>query len=108
MKVLRVQYTVRDGYAEQNKRNVAAVMQELREQGRDDIKYAVYLHEDGRTFMHFIHFNSAEAEQVVERLAAFARFRDELRPNLEAAPKFDAFTPAHASWAIFPETAVAA
>jgi hypothetical protein len=102
MKTLRVQYTVRPEYAEQNKRNVAAVMAELRASGRGDIKYATYLHEDGKTFMHFIHYATAEAEGLVEKLNAFPKFRDELRPNLEAAPKFDTFALAHASWDVFP------
>jgi len=102
MKALRVQYTVRSAYTEQNKRNVAAVMAELRASGRTDIKYATYLHEDDKTFMHFIHYASAEAEGLVEKLNAFPKFRDELKPNLETPPTFDTFALAHSSWDVFP------
>jgi len=92
MRVTRVQYTVRDGFAEENKQNIAAVMAELRALGRRDVRYAVYLHEDGRTFMHVVHQDTAEAEQFPTSLAAFRHFQTQLRPNLEVAPKTERFS----------------
>jgi hypothetical protein len=58
MKVTRVQYTVRGEYAEQNKKNIAAVMQELRALNNGDVRYAVYLQGDGKTFMHLVQQNT--------------------------------------------------
>ena len=63
MKVTRVQYTVRSGYADQNKKNIDEVMRELRALNNDDVRYAVYLHSDGKTFMHLAQQNTAEAEK---------------------------------------------
>jgi hypothetical protein len=103
MKVVRVQYTVRPEYAEQNKANIEAVTQELRARGRDDVKYAAYLRDDGKTFMHVGHFNSPAAEGMLTGLEAFNRFRTELAANLEVAPKVETFAVAHASWTIFPQ-----
>ena len=91
MKVTRVQYTVREGFAEENKRNIAAVMSELRALANKDVRYTVYVHEDGRTFMHFVHQNTVEAEQFPTSLASFRHFQAQLRPNLEVPPKPERF-----------------
>ena len=64
MKVTRVQYTVRSDFADENKRNIAAVMRELRSLGNDDVRYAVYLQGDGKTFMHLAQQNTPEAERL--------------------------------------------
>ena len=101
MKVTRVQYTVREGFAEENKKNIAAVMSELRAQGNKDVRYAVYVQEDGRTFMHFVHQNSAEAEQFPTSLASFQHFQTQLRPNLEVPPKTERFSLVDTAVSIF-------
>jgi hypothetical protein len=101
MKVVRVQYTVQPGYAGQNRENVAAVMQELHASHHDGVRYAVYLKDDGKTFMHLGHFKSADDESVLTSLEAFIRFRTQLTENLEIAPMVETFVLAHASWTIF-------
>ena len=89
MKVTRVQYTVREGFADENRKNIAAVMAELRALGRSDVRYAVYLQADGRTFMHVVHQNTSEAEQFPTSLASFKHFQAQLKPNLEIPPKVE-------------------
>ena len=91
MKVTRVQYTVRSEFAEQNKQNIAAVMNELRALGRSDVTYAVYVQGDGKTFMHLAHQNTAEAERFPTTLEAFKRFQTQLKENLEIPPKVETF-----------------
>jgi hypothetical protein len=91
MKVTRVQYTVRSEFAEQNKQNIAAVMNELRALGRSDVTYAVYVQGDGKTFMHLAHQNTAEAERFPTSLESFKRFQTQLKENLEIAPKVETF-----------------
>jgi hypothetical protein len=91
MKVTRVQYTVRSEFAETNKANIAAVMDELRALGRADVKYTVYLHSDGKTFMHLAHQDTPEAEKFPTSLDAFKRFQAQLKDNLEVPPKVDTF-----------------
>ena len=56
MKIIRVQYTVKPEYAEQNKMNIAQVMKDLRALNNPNTKYASYLEEDGVTFMHFAQY----------------------------------------------------
>ena len=101
MKVTRVQYTVRAEFVEENKRNIAAVMRQLRELGGHDVKYAVYLQQDGRTFIHVVHQNTAEAEQFPTSLEGFKTFQTQLKPNLEGPPKVEALALVESSAPIF-------
>ena len=101
MKVTRVQYTVRAEFVEANKRNIEAVMRELRAVGSNDVRYAVYLQQDGRTFMHFVHQRTAEAERFPPSLDTFKTFQAQLKPNLEVPPKVEAFALVESSAPIF-------
>ena len=101
MKVTRVQYTVHDGFADENKANIAAVMRELRALRRDDVRYAVYLHADGKTFMHVVHQGSTAAEQFPTSLASFRQFQAALKPNLDVAPKVEQFALVDSATPIF-------
>ena len=78
MKVTRVQYTVRGDYVEQNNNNIDAVMRELRALNNNDVRYAVYLHSDGKTFMHLAQQNTAEAEKLPTSLESFKRFHSSI------------------------------
>ena len=89
MKGVRVKYTVSEDFVDQNKANIAAVMQELR--GREDIavKYAAYLAPNGKTFRHVLLMRDDEARAQLTGLASFQAFQAALRPNLEAAPEVE-------------------
>jgi D-mannonate dehydratase len=101
MKVTRVQYTVRSEFAEQNRQNIAAVMSELRALGRSDVTYAVYVQDDGKTFMHLAHQNTAEAERFPTSLESFNRFQAQLKENLEIPPRVEAFALVQSSAPVF-------
>jgi putative heme iron utilization protein len=101
MKVTRVAYTVRAEFVEENKRNIAAVMRQLRELGSNDVKYTVYLQQDGRTFMHLVHQRTAEAERYPTSLESFKTFQAQLKPNLEVSPKVETFALVESSTPIF-------
>ena len=92
MKVTRVQYTVRSEFIEENKSTIDAVMRELRTLANSDVQYAVYLHGDGKTFMHLVHQNSADAERLPTSLNSFKHFQARLKENLEIPPKVESFT----------------
>jgi len=86
MKVIRVTYTVRPEYVEQNKANIAQVMMELKAENNPNTKYASYLEEDGVTFMHFAQFPDEETSQILNGLASFAKFRKELKESQPVSP----------------------
>ena len=101
MKAIRVQYTVRADFAEQNKRNIEAVMRELRDIGDDGIRYASYIHEDGKTFIHLVQYNTTNAERLPGDLESFKRFQAALKENTEVPPKADTFALVDSSFDIF-------
>src|ERR1700733_14221625 len=101
MKVTRVQYTVDSGFVEANKKNVAAVMDELRKLKRDDVKYACYLMDDGKTFMHLAHHNSEAAEDYPTSLKSFEAFQEQLGDHLEIPPEVEHFNLVKSSFELF-------
>jgi hypothetical protein len=54
-----------------------------------------------RTFMHVVHQNTGEAERYPTSLESFKAFQTQLKPNLEVAPKVEAFTLVDSSTEIF-------
>jgi hypothetical protein len=101
MKVVRVQYAVGTNFVETNKKNTEAVMRELRALGNSGVRYAQYLHQDGKTFMHLVHYATAEAESVLTALASFKHFRASLNGHFESEPKSETFTLVHSSTPIY-------
>ena len=93
MKITKVQYTVKDGYVETNKRNIDQVMADLRQLNNPGIKYSSYQLEDGNTFMHFAVFPDEETSQILNNLNSFGKFRQELKASEpEVPPKADSLT----------------
>ena len=72
MKAVKVQYTVRPDYAEQNKANIAKVMAALREKPIEGLKYAAFTKEDGQTF---VHLNIAKDEGALAQFGQMAEFK---------------------------------
>lgn len=101
MKLIRVQYTVNSDFTEANQRNIALVMAELRQTGNTDVKYSSFLHEDGKTFMHIVMYNTKGSESLPSSLDSFKAFQAELKENIEIPPKAETFTLVDSSYDIF-------
>ena len=86
MKIIRVIYTVRESYVEQNKANIRKVMEDLKALGNPNTKYASYLEPDGVTFMHFAQYPDEETAQLLNSIPSFTKFRTELKESLPVAP----------------------
>ncbi|MBO6515430.1 MAG: hypothetical protein JJ975_02670 [Bacteroidia bacterium] len=86
MKIVRVTYTVRPEYVEQNKANIEQVMNDLRALNNPNTKYASYLAEDGVSFMHFAQYPDEETAQLLNELPSFAKFRQELKASNPVSP----------------------
>ncbi len=86
MKAVKVQYTVKADYAETNKKNIEAVMSDLREINNPGIKYSSFLLEDGKTFVHFGMYADQEAMSVVSDLDSFQHFRQQLKASGPESP----------------------
>jgi len=82
----KVEYTVKAEYAAQNKANISQVTEELRALHRTDIKYSVFVKDDGKTFNHFLLFANEEAGKVFSSLPTFKTFQAELHGSQPEVP----------------------
>jgi hypothetical protein len=85
MKAVRVQYTIKPEYVEQNKRNIEAVMKDLRENPIDGMFYSTFQLQDQLTFMHVNFARDGETMAKLNALESFTKFRMELMASQPTA-----------------------
>ena len=73
MKAVKVQYTVKPEYVEQNKANIRKVMETIKANPIEGMQYASFLLEDGQTFLHV---NMAKDDETLSRLSNVKEFND--------------------------------
>jgi hypothetical protein len=79
--------TVKGEYAEQNHELISQVVEDLRALHRTDIRYSVYVEDDGKTFLHLLLCANEEAEQLFFGLPAQQAFQAGLvASHLEEPP----------------------
>jgi len=90
MKAVKVQYTVKEEYAETNKKNINQVMSDLRKLNNPGVKYSSYVLNDGKTFVHLGIYSDEKAMSVATDLDSFKKFQTELKESQpEVPPKAD-------------------
>ncbi len=88
MKIVRVTYTTKAEYAEQNQNNIKNVMDDLQKLNAAGINYNACLSADGKTFTHLAFFNADEDQKILNDLASFKSFQEQLKASgLESPPK---------------------
>lgn len=88
MKIVRVVYTTKAEYAEQNQLNIKNVMADLHKLNHPGINYNACLGADGKTFIHTAFFKSDDDQKLLNELPAFKHFQDQLKAGgLEVPPK---------------------
>lgn len=88
MKIVRVTYAAKPEYVEQNQINIKKVMSDLRNLNQPGINYTVCLSADGKTFIHTSFFNADEDQKLLNDLASFKHFQEQLKAvGLETPPK---------------------
>ncbi|HXU27129.1 MAG TPA: hypothetical protein VN698_07845 [Bacteroidia bacterium] len=88
MKIVKVTYTTKAEYAEQNQNNIKNVMADLQKLNNTGINYNACLGADGKTFTHTAFFKASEDEKVLLELPAFKTFQEQLKASgLESPPK---------------------
>jgi hypothetical protein len=88
MKIVKVTYTAKAEYAEQNQNNIKTVMADLRKLHHPGINYNACLNADGKTFIHTAFFDSDEDEKILIELPSFKYFQQQLKSGgLEVPPK---------------------
>jgi hypothetical protein len=86
-------YTVQAAYAAQNQKQISRVVDELRALRRTDIRYSVFVEDDGKTFLHLLFCANEEAEQVFFMLESQQAFQAALaESHLEMPPTMSTLT----------------
>jgi len=86
MKAVKVQYTVKETYAETNKKNISKVMNDLREIDNPGVRYSAFVLDDGKTFIHFALYPDDVTMSIVSELEAFKSFRQQLKESQPEIP----------------------
>ena len=86
MKIIRVTYTTRAEYAEQNQANIKTVMADLQQLNRPGINYNACLSPDGKTFTHLAFMNTDDDNKALLELPSFIRFQQELKASGPETP----------------------
>jgi len=71
-------YTVQAEFAALNQERISRVVEDLRASRRNDIRYSVFVEDDGKTFLHLLLCANEEAEQVFFSLPSQQAFQDGL------------------------------
>jgi hypothetical protein len=77
----RIQYTVNPEYSTHNKENIARVAAELKALDRPDVRYVVFVENDGITFHHLYMCADGGARKLLSGLESFIKFRTELKAS---------------------------
>jgi len=102
MKAVKVQYTVKESYAETNHKNIKKMMGDLRKLKNPGIRYSAYMLEDGKTFVHLAMYPNEETSAIVNNLESFQSFRQQLKESQpEVPPKAEGLTLVDAAYEIF-------
>ncbi|MBO9561193.1 MAG: hypothetical protein J7621_00410 [Niastella sp.] len=101
MITVKVTYTVKDTFAQQNKENINTFMKDFKTLG-DDFRYTVLIQKDGKTFVHLSQYkNEAIQKQLLEvpSFKSFQQQRDE--SGLESEPRIEVLDLLTASHDVF-------
>jgi len=102
MKIVKVTYTANAAFAEQNQANIKNVMADLQKLNHPGINYNACVSADGKTFIHSAFFNSDEDHKILNELASFKHFQEQLKSNgFEVPPKQELLTLVGSSTNIF-------
>ena len=86
MKIVRVIYTTKPEYAEQNMANIRTVMNDLRQLNSPGISYNCCLSPDGKTFTHTAFFKSEDGQKILNDLPSFKLFQEQLKASGPEVP----------------------
>ena len=93
MKIVKVTYTTKAEYAEQNKKNIQQMMQDLQNLDHAGINYNTCVSADDKTFIHTAFFKAEDDQKILNELPSFRSFQEQLKASgLETPPKQELLT----------------
>ena len=102
MKIVKVTYTTKTDFSEQNQKNIKNVMTDLQNLKHQGINYNACVCTDNKTFIHTAFFQSDEDQKILNELLSFKHFQEQLKASgLEVPPKQELLTLVATSTNIF-------
>jgi hypothetical protein len=102
MKIVKVIYTSKPEFVEQNRKNIEIVMTDLQQSDHAGIFYHTCLGADGKTFTHTAFFKSEEDHKLLNEFSSFKYFQEQLKASgPEVPPKQEFLTLIGSSMPIF-------
>jgi hypothetical protein len=93
MKIVKITYTTKIDFSEQNQNNIKNVMTDLQHLKHQGINYNACLCSDNKTFIHTAFFKSDEHQEILNDLPSFKYFQEQLKASgLEVTPKQELLT----------------
>ncbi|MCW3084852.1 MAG: hypothetical protein JWP12_2218 [Bacteroidetes bacterium] len=93
MKIVKVTYTTKAEFSEQNQTNIKNVMAELQKLNYPGINYHCCLSADNKTFIHTAFMRSEDDQKLLNEVPAFIHFQEQLKASgPEAPPKLELLT----------------
>lgn len=77
MITVKVTYSVKPEFVEKNKQNISRFLNDFKKLDPSDFRYAVYLLEDGVSFLHFSTYTNEEIQKEVLQVESFKSFQKE-------------------------------
>ena len=98
MIVVKVTYTVKASFAQQNLQNIQAFMDDFKKM--EGFQYAVYTSNDGNTFTHISHHTNEAIQKAVLAVPSFHEFQQQRdasglvgEPQIEVLKSIDSVRP---------------
>lgn len=103
---VKVTYTVKSSFAAENQENIRAFMKDLRALNSKDIRYTVYLDNDGKTFTHLSIHKDEVIQAKLLNMPSFKAFQEKRDASgLEVEPQIVVTQLVAASYELPGETA---
>ena len=74
---VKVTYTVKPHFVEQNKANIRTFLEDFKKLNPSDFKYEVFVCDDGITFLHLSSYKSEAIQSQVLNVSSFKNFQKE-------------------------------
>jgi hypothetical protein len=90
MIVVKVTYTVKSEFVQQNHENINRFMVDFKKMDSNDFRYTSYLYGDGKTFVHLSHYKNKEIQKRLLQVPSFLSFQKQRDDSgLEGSPQIE-------------------
>ena len=86
MKIVKVTYTTKKDFSEQNQDNIKNVMADIQNLKYQGINYNACLSADNKTFIHTAFFESDADQKILNELPSFKHFQEQLKASGPEVP----------------------